>query len=75
MRSCSDIAKAPRPWLTRRAGECAFPVGGEGWDMRSCCNPCVGAEYCPAHRRLVYRPAILSVADIEAHLRACGLCR
>ncbi len=52
-----EIAGAPRPWLTRFAGECAFPVDGEGWTTRACCNPCAGAVYCPAHLARMFRPA------------------
>ncbi len=51
------IARAPRPWLTRAAGECAFPVDGEGWTTRACCNPRAGGAYCAAHRARMFRPA------------------
>jgi GcrA cell cycle regulator len=48
----------PRDWLSRRAGECAFPVGGEGETTRSCCAPCAPfSAYCPSHRAVVFRPA------------------
>lgn len=47
------IAVAPRPWLTRRDfKDCAFPAGGEGADLLSCCNPTGGAMYCPEHLRM-----------------------
>lgn len=52
----ADIATAPRPWLTRRFGECAFPVDGEGADTRSCCNPSGAATYCPAHHAICLIP-------------------
>lgn len=41
----------PRCWVTRRFGECAFPVGGEGADTLSCCLPEVrdGRGYCVRH--------------------------
>jgi hypothetical protein len=48
-----DLAIAPRPWLSRLPDECAFPVDGEGWLTRSCCNPSVGHRYCGAHERLM----------------------
>lgn len=44
-----EVAAAPRPWVTRRFGECAFPVDGEGADVRSCCNPTL-AVYCDGHQ-------------------------
>ncbi len=44
------IARAPRPWLSRRRHECAFPVAGEGATTLSCCNPCGRWTYCEAHR-------------------------
>jgi hypothetical protein len=51
------LAAAPRPWLTRAPGECAFPVGGEGAAVRSCCNPSGMATYCPAHAEAMRGPA------------------
>ena len=59
------IAHAPRPWLTRLTGECAYPVGGEGWRTRSCCNPCGPALYCLQHARAMRGPPIPPVADFE----------
>ncbi|MHB8529688.1 MAG: hypothetical protein ACYC8V_09290 [Caulobacteraceae bacterium] len=51
------IALAPRHWLTREIGECAFPIDepeiGDDWRARSCCNPCGSARYCPAHLAVV----------------------
>jgi hypothetical protein len=29
---------APRPWLTRLNGECAYPVAGHGAQVMSCCD-------------------------------------
>ncbi|HEV2366227.1 MAG TPA: hypothetical protein VGS12_18765 [Caulobacteraceae bacterium] len=51
----STLARAPRPWLTRREGECAFPVAGRGMRVLSCCNACGAARYCPAHAALARR--------------------
>lgn len=56
------IALSPRPWLSRRQGECAFPVDGEGHTVRSCCNPCGPGAYCPAHQAAMRGPAISSAA-------------
>jgi len=50
-----ELAMAPRPWLSRERGECAFPVAGESWTTVACCNPCGGACYCPVHRELMLR--------------------
>jgi hypothetical protein len=62
------VAHAPRPWLTRLKGECAYPVGGEGGATRSCCNPCGSALYCFRHARAMRGPAIPSVADFEREI-------
>lgn len=43
-----EIALAPRPWITREFGECAWPVGGEGADTLSCCNATL-FTYCAQH--------------------------
>jgi hypothetical protein len=42
-----------RPWLTRRTGECRWPVGEpeRPADQLMCCAPVGGGgDYCPAHR-------------------------
>lgn len=40
-----------RPWTTRRFGECAAPVSGEGAETHSCCAPVDGESvWCAAHR-------------------------
>ena len=62
------IAHAPRPWLTRLKGECAYPVGGRGMATRSCCNPCGPAVYCSRHARAMRGAAIPSVADFEREM-------
>jgi hypothetical protein len=53
---CIELAVAPRPWLSRLPGECAFPVDGESWLTRSCCNPSGEESYCEAHERLMRLP-------------------
>jgi hypothetical protein len=62
------IAHAPRPWLSRLDGECAFPVSGEGVATQSCCNPSGSAPYCPAHAAAMRGPAISSAADFEREI-------
>jgi hypothetical protein len=48
-------APAARPWLTRRSGECAYPVDGEGIGTLSCCAPSGEGGYCRAHARHMRR--------------------
>lgn len=64
----THIAAAPRPWLTRRAGECAFPVGGESWRTLSCCNSCADGPYCQAHKALMRGPPAPDAEDLERAL-------
>jgi len=48
---------APRHWLSREFGECAFPVGGEGDGVLSCCAPVKArSAYCAAHHAIAFRP-------------------
>lgn len=61
-----DLRSAPqavpsRPWTTRKAGECAWPVGDPmpGEEQHSCCAPVASrdgpgavASYCLAHLKL-----------------------
>jgi GcrA cell cycle regulator len=48
---------APRLWLTREFGECAFPVGGDGEEILSCCAPVKPhSAYCATHHKLVFKP-------------------
>jgi len=70
----SEIAVAPRPWLSRQPGECAFPVDGCGQSMRSCCNPCGGAIYCPAHRRIATVRTTAPIDLVLKELLDLGLC-
>jgi GcrA cell cycle regulator len=67
---------APRPWLTRAFGECAFPVGGEGEALLSCCAPARrGGAYCPAHHAIVFKPVLpaLRAADARQWAKLEGL--
>jgi hypothetical protein len=64
-----EIAHAPRPWLTRGAGECAFPVDGERWATRACCNPCGADAYCPGHRAVTRGARSPSFDELERSLR------
>jgi len=70
----SEIATAPRPWLSRRPGECAFPVDGRGQSTRSCCNPRGGETYCPAHHRVATVRASAPVEALLKELLDLGLC-
>jgi len=58
------------PWTQRQAGQCAYPVDGEGADVRSCCNFTIGA-YCVDHHRLMYRQG--TEADEKAGVFRGGL--
>jgi hypothetical protein len=62
------IAVSPRPWLERNAGQCAFPVDGEGWLVRSCCNPSGEAAYCAAHRAIMRGPRVGSADQLAKAL-------
>jgi hypothetical protein len=62
------IARAPRPWLSRESGECAFPVDGDGVLVRACCNPCGGATYCPRHAAVMRGPPAGAVTDLEREI-------
>lgn len=59
-----------RPWIERKAEQCAFPVGGSGADTMSCCNPTAGGTYCEGHRRIAYRPSETTKAYAPATERA-----
>ena len=50
----TPVECAPRAWTDRAAGECAYPVAGEGVAVLSCCNPTVGRGYCPGHRAAMF---------------------
>ncbi len=63
-----EVAHAPRPWLSRLKGECAFPVGGAGVATLSCCNPCGAATYCQPHSAAMRGPPVSSVADLELEI-------
>lgn len=69
-RSCRP--PAPRHWLSREAGECAFPVGGTGIHLISCCRPCGRKTYCARHRALMRGPKGLSLEKLEIILRRWG---
>jgi hypothetical protein len=63
-----DPLNPARPWLSRRPGECAFPVAGDGLQTRSCCRPCDSGSYCVAHRRRMRGPAGPSFNELLADL-------
>lgn len=59
----------PRPWESRRWGECAWPVeiGEGGGTTFSCCRPAVrGRDYCRDHRRMALDPDPPSASDLKA---------
>lgn len=65
-RSCSSTGvPGARPWLTRRSGECAYPVHGVGRRVWSCCRPAGPSGYCEAHRRRMVEPSAASFRDFE----------
>ncbi len=64
------IAAAPRPWLTRERGECAFPVHGDGMRLRACCNPCGRGSYCPPHAAAMRGPPVTSAEVLEREIIA-----
>ena len=43
-----------KPWLERQPGECAFPIGGRGDGLISCCSPSPGSVYCEHHRDMMF---------------------
>jgi GcrA cell cycle regulator len=47
-----------RPWLERKAGQCAFPLSGDGADTWSCCAPTgdVSIPYCIGCSAIVFSP-------------------
>jgi len=46
-----------RPWITRQAFECKFPVSGAGADTFSCCKPTrLLYGYCEEHEARMYAP-------------------
>ena len=67
------IAASPRPWIERRRGECAFPVSGHGWRVRSCCNPCASETYCPSHAAIMRGPPAAPLDELEGILTALGV--
>ena len=59
-----------RPWITRRFGECAFPVDGEGADTRSCCGPVQpGSPYCAEHHAVAFRKPVRTGRSYERSMR------
>jgi GcrA cell cycle regulator len=62
---------APRPWLSREFGECAFPVGGDDEAVLSCCARArPRSAYCEAHHLIVFKTASPSAqaADLRRWL-------
>src|SRR5437763_336238 len=60
----------PRPWLTRMEGECAFPVDGDGWTLRACCNQSGAGTYCRAHAARMKGPPAPPIDVLEREIAA-----
>jgi hypothetical protein len=45
---------APVRLLDHKAGQCRFPVEGEGADLLYCGRGAVHGSYCPEHRKVAY---------------------
>jgi hypothetical protein len=63
--SFPHTAPLARPWLERKKGECAFPVGGESLSLLACCRPSGTAAYCRSHAAAMRGPRTQSAADFE----------
>jgi hypothetical protein len=70
VQSPASIARAPRPWISRETGECAFPVAEAGRATLSCCNPASGAAYCAEHLARMRGPVTASMERLIASLAA-----
>jgi hypothetical protein len=44
----------PRIWTERPPLACKWPVGGDGADLVSCCEPAPSGTYCEAHRAIAF---------------------
>lgn len=60
---------SPRLWTERKFSECAFPVDGDGADIRSCCDDTGGETYCAYHFGMMYKPSNLSTRDLMRLVR------
>lgn len=63
---------APRPWVSRRIGECAYPVGGEGADTLSCCAPVARSCYCAEHAARMFQAEQPSIKKLLHDARRYG---
>lgn len=64
------IAVAPRPWLERGPGECAYPARGDSFNTMSCCNPTApGISYCAGHAKVMNIAPKVSASELERSLR------
>lgn len=65
-----SVADEARPWITRRFGECAWPVSGDGADVMSCCATVqAGMPYCPDHVARAYYPSKTSPKELARSVR------
>lgn len=45
------VPPTAKPWTERKAGECNWPIAGEGADTISCCRPSAG-RWCEEHNAI-----------------------
>jgi GcrA cell cycle regulator len=62
------VTATARPWITRGAGECSWPVWGEGADTWSCCAPAHKAGWCRGHFAIGTVPAKRTATDMARHI-------
>jgi hypothetical protein len=49
-------------------------VDGDGWTVRSCCNPRQpGSAYCEGHKLRLKGPPAMPLEELEAELRELGI--
>ncbi|HYD26915.1 hypothetical protein [Brevundimonas sp.] len=64
-------ASRPATLMGRAAGECCWPVGGEGAATLFCCAPARRRRYCPEHqRRAVKAGAPLNIEILVKWIRS-----
>jgi hypothetical protein len=72
LKGADVLSPNAKPWLERKARQCAYPVSGEGADTWSCCNPTDGDAYCAGHARLMISPNVsrkVNPSDLGASSR------
>lgn len=46
----------PRRLSQHHAGQCLWPIGADDQPFMFCCEPAKDGPWCPAHRKIAYRP-------------------